>query len=180
MADEIRHKVFISYHHEDQKIVDGFIRTFDYERRVFISRVVGSPMASDIEINSTNPEYVMRRIRELYLSDSTVTIVIIGGCTWARKYVDWEIASSLRQGPVVGPPSGLLAILVPSRTKGRLPNRFLDNWKEDGSGYVRGYAYPSNKAQLRAWIEDAFIARTTRNHMIRNGRLLRERNSPCP
>ena len=66
MEDNIRHKVFISYWHEDQAVVDDFIYTFDKERRVFISRVVGGAMASDVEINSNNTEYVMRRIRQLY------------------------------------------------------------------------------------------------------------------
>ena len=181
MADDTRHKVFISYHHEDQDVVDDFIQTFDEERRVFISRVVGGPMASDVEINSNDPEYVMRRIRQLYLYNSTVTIVILGSCTWARKYVDWEIASSLRQGPVAGPPNGLIGILVPAGRGGiTLPARFADNWRKDSTEYAQVYPYPSNKTQLRSWIEDAFNARRTRNHLIRNGRLLRQRNSPCP
>ncbi len=180
MEDNIRHKVFISYWHEDQAVVGDFIYTFDKERRVFISRIVGGPMASDLEINSDNTEYVMRRIRELYLSDSTVTIVIVGLCTWARKYVDWEIASSLRQGPVAGPPNGLIGILVPTRSSGQLPDRFGDNWNKNHTDYARFYTYPTNKAQLRSWIEDAFTARTTRNHLISNGRLLKQRNSSCP
>lgn len=179
MLDEIRHKVFISYHGDDRDIVEEFIQRYDKARQVFISRVVGT-MASDIEINSEDPKYVMGRIRQLYLSDSTVTIVIVGSCTWARKYVDWEIASSLRQGPVVGSPNGLIGILVPGRTTGKLPDRFLDNWEQDGSGYARFFTYPTSKTQLRSWIEDAFTARRDRNNLISNGRLLRQRNSSCP
>lgn len=30
----------------------------------------------------------MRRIRELYLEDASVTIVILGKCTLDRRYVD--------------------------------------------------------------------------------------------
>lgn len=180
MANDIRHKVFISYWRGNQAIVDDFIRTFDKERQVFISRVVGGAMASDVEINSNNTEYVMRRIRQLYLLNSTVTIVIVGRCTWARKYVDWEIASSLRQGPVAGPPNGLIGILVPGRSSGKLPDRFRDSWDKDDTCYTRLYKYPTNKTQLRSWIEDAFIARTIRNRLISNGRLLKQRNSPCP
>lgn len=33
-----RHKVFISYHHDDQKEVDKFVETFADERNVFIAR----------------------------------------------------------------------------------------------------------------------------------------------
>jgi hypothetical protein len=42
------------------------------------------------------PRAELRRIRQLYLLDSTVTIVLIGKCTWARKFVDWETQASLR------------------------------------------------------------------------------------
>ncbi|MBN1655077.1 MAG: TIR domain-containing protein [Deltaproteobacteria bacterium] len=49
------------------------------------------------------PDYVMRRIRDEHLRDSTVTIVMIGNCTWSRKYVDWELQASLRSGPIVIP-----------------------------------------------------------------------------
>ena len=39
---------------------------------------------------------ISRRIRDDYLSDSTVTVVLIGKDTWRRKHVDWEIAASIR------------------------------------------------------------------------------------
>jgi hypothetical protein len=42
-------------------------------------------MEQDI-IDIDNTDYVMRRIK-----DSTVTIVLIGKCTWARRSIDWEI-----------------------------------------------------------------------------------------
>lgn len=179
MPDKIRRKVFISYHHDDQGVVDNFIRTYDEERDVFIARVVGGEMASDIEINSDNTDYVMGRIRTLYLTASTVTIVIIGKCTWARKYVDWEIASSLRQGPVAGSPNGLLGILTPGRSRAQLPDRFDDNYESDGSAYAVFRSYPINKTQLSSWIEDAYRARTARNRLISNGRLLKKRNLSC-
>ena len=49
-----------------------------------------------------NRDYVLRRIREKYLSNTTVTIGLVGECTKARKYVDWEIVSTLRNDPVNG------------------------------------------------------------------------------
>lgn len=48
----------------------------------------------DFDFDSNNPEYIMRRIREEKLHDSTVTIVLIGNCTHSRRYVDWEIKAS--------------------------------------------------------------------------------------
>ena len=108
----VRHKVFISYHHADKDEVDDFIEEYDDKHDVFIARALGIGMADDI-IDSTDTSYVMRRIRELYLKDSTVTVVMLGKCTWARRYVDWEIQASLRNTETVNP-NGLLAIKLPS------------------------------------------------------------------
>ena len=177
---EIRHKVFISYHHEDQDEVENFIETFDYERNVFISRALGIDIADDI-INSTDTDYVMRRIRESYLKDSTVTIVLIGKCTWARCYVDWEIQASLRHGETVTP-NGLLGIKLPSYNKTSYPDRFNKNLKQNDQQkdcYARVIDYPTRKDTLTNWIEDAFQARTSRSHFIVNPRDRFKDNRTC-
>lgn len=168
---DVRHKVFISYHHDDEIEVAQFLETFDYERRVFISRGLGIGMTDDI-IDSTNVDYVMRRIRELYLRDSTVTIVLIGKCTWARRYVDWEIQASLRHGSVTIP-NGLLGIVLPSAgSKPTAPPRLAQNLKNDEGkdGYAQWYWYPKRKDVLAGWIDDAFDARYTKDHLIVNPR----------
>ena len=82
-----RRKVFISHYKGDQMEVDAFIRNFS---TAFIPKVLGANNNDDF-INSTNTEYVMQRIREKYLQDSTVTIVLLGACTHSRRYIDWEI-----------------------------------------------------------------------------------------
>ena len=175
----VKHKAFISYHHDDQSEVDDFIQTFDYERKVFISRALG--MSQDI-IDSSDTDYVMRRIRELYLTDSTVTIVLIGKCTWARRFVDWEIQASLRHGETVTP-NGLLGIVLPSAGKKPIPpNRLKMNLKSvnGGKGYTRWYWYPKHKDSLENYIEDAYQARTSRAHLIVNPRERFSYNKTCP
>lgn len=176
---EVRHKVFISYHHADQKEVDDFIATFDKERKVFITRALGV-MAQDI-IDSDDTDYVMRRIRELYLKDSTVTIVLIGKCTWARRYVDWEIQASLRHGEKVTP-NGLLGVKLPSYKNNGYPDRLNKNLKQNEGQedcYARVIDYPTRKDTLAAWIEDAFQARTSRAHLIVNPRERFRYNRQC-
>lgn len=175
MADQVRHKTFISYHREDQEEVDKFIETFDHERDVFIARAVGSDQTMDDLIESDDDDYVMRRIREEYIKDSTVTLVFIGKNTWTRKFVDWEIAASLRQGPKAGLPNGVLAILSPELSEAILPDRFVDNWE---SGYARYYPYPKNRTQLANWIDEAFEAREDedKRELITNGRRRLRRN----
>ena len=179
---EVRHKVFISYHHDDQNEVEDFVDTFDKERQVFTTRALGVEMEDDI-INSDNPDYVMKRIRELYLRDSTVTIVLIGKCTWARRYVDWEIQASLRHGQTVTP-NGLLGIVLPSAGKKPItaPDRLMKNLLGEHSdeGYARWYWYPTHEDQLSAWIQDAFNARTERAGLIVNPRERFEYNRQCP
>jgi hypothetical protein len=168
-----RHKCFLSFHHADQQAVDAFIGRFDEKQDVFITR--GITMPDDV-IDSEDSDYVMRRIRLLYLKDSTVTIALIGACTWARKFVDWEVQASLRQ-PADGLPNGLLAVLLDKkRTSGHLPDRVKLNWE---AGYAKFQAYPGNATDLSSWIEDAFQARTARASKIKNQRERRKNNSPC-
>ena len=50
---EVKHKVFISYHHDDQDEVEKFIDTFDHEHKVFIARALGVGMEQDIIIAPT-------------------------------------------------------------------------------------------------------------------------------
>jgi hypothetical protein len=180
---DVRQKVFISYHHEDQDEVDDFINTYDKKRNVFIARGLGVEMESDI-IESDDADYVMRRIRELYLKDSTVTVVLMGQCTWARRYVDWEIQSSLRQGKTVTP-NGLLGIKLPSfkKTTG-YPNRLNLNLKssdkpEQVNCYARVMDYPTRMDTLAIQIEVAFQVRSKRASLIVNPRDRFANNGSC-
>ena len=81
----VRHKCFLSYHAEDTDEVTEFIDRFS---DIFIPKVIG--VSDDAPfVDSTDTDYIMECIREKYLSDSTVTIVLVGKCTWSRKFVDW-------------------------------------------------------------------------------------------
>jgi len=166
----MRRKCFVSYHHEDLGAVDAFIARFGPQN--FIKRGVTLP---DEVIDSTNTDYVMRRVRELYVRDSTVTIVLIGPCTWSRRFVDWEIQASLRQ-PASGFPNGLIGILLDRAARPALPPRFRLN---RDSGYARYHYYPSSASSLEEWIEDAYLARQSRTQLIRNPRERFLRNRAC-
>jgi MTH538 TIR-like domain (DUF1863) len=178
-AQPVRHKCFISYHAEDIDAVTAFVEEF---KDVFIPRVVG---ASDNDafgdpVSSTDKDYIMRKIREKYLTDSTVTILFVGKCTSLRKYVDWELASTLRND-TNNKLSGLLAILPKYKTSGTLPDRFNDNFVSGdiSKSYAWFYSYPSGKDDLRRWIQGAFDARTSKASLKNNSKLLRQRNGAC-
>ena len=174
-AQIVRRKVFISYHKVDSDEVNEFLRIFSGAYGAFLARGIGAGMTGDI-INSTNTDYVMSRIRELYLGDSTVTIVMIGICTWSRKYVDWELQSSLRSGKTVTP-NGLLGVKLASYNSGKYPDRLNANLLSDADKqrgltdcYARAIDWPASAEDLRLYIEDAYNARTLRSHLINNPR----------
>ncbi|WP_328434958.1 TIR domain-containing protein [Streptomyces sp. NBC_00425] len=174
-----RHKCFLSYHAVDAMEVLDFVNTFgDF----FTPRAIGVS-EDDPVIQSENNDYIMDRIREKYLADTTVTIVMIGKCTWARKFVDWEVYSTLRKDKV-NRLSGLMAVQLPSgRASGApLPARVNENViRENGEdvGYARYYSYPASDASLRNWIHDAYLARQSRSRLILNGRARKINNSAC-
>jgi len=173
----VRHKCLVSYHGADIDGVTTFVETFS---DVLIPRVIGVSDSDHFKdpVNSQDEEYIKAQIGGKYLSDSTVTILYVGACTWARKYVDWEISSSLRNS-LVNKRNGLMAMTPADRSQNSLPARFVDNWATNNSGYARYYFYPQTVSLLRGWIEDAFQSRDTRAQLIDNSRALRKSNSSC-
>lgn len=100
-----KHKVFISYHHaNDQSYKEGLVNS-----GIFIDASVDT---GDID-DSLNDQAIRQKIRDEYLRDSTVTIVLVGIETKNRKHVDWEIYSSMYDGQV-NKKSGVLVINLPS------------------------------------------------------------------
>jgi len=177
-TDATRHKCFVSYHVDDITEVEAFLDDFGTE---FIPRSVGVTVEDDF-VDSTDEDYIKRRIRELYLTDSTVTIVLLGGCTWARKFVDWEISASLRDD-TANKRSGLLVYPLPSRDNtATLPKRVADNWTsgDQAGSYARYLPYPTTTTVIRSNVESAFGDRTTKGDLVENGRALRTGNAICP
>lgn len=176
-----RRRCFISYHHADQPEVDAFILDFDPRGDRFITREFAPEMPNDI-VESRNANYAVSRIRRLYLKTSSVTIVMIGKCTWARRHVDWEIQASLWSAPNVRP-NGLLAIKLPSCPDDvRFPDRLKDNLTlrpGELNCFARWIPYPADEEALQAAIEEAYECRETRAHLIRNWRARMEDNRPC-
>lgn len=102
------HKVFIShYHKDDQRYKDELVK-FGITNSIFIDASVDTG-----DINDYLPDERIRQIiRDEYLRDSTVTIVLVGTETKRRKHIDWEIYSSMYDG-AVNKKSGILVINLP-------------------------------------------------------------------
>lgn len=103
------HKVFISYHHANDQWYKDQLQQWALTHNLFIDVSVDTS-----DINDELPtESIRKIIRDDYLSDSTVTIVLVGTETKGRKHVDWEIYSSMYDGSV-NKKSGILVIQLPS------------------------------------------------------------------
>ena len=155
-----RHNVFLSYYHEeDQKYKDRFVRMMGD------NIVDKSVNLGDIIDNNLPTEAVLQRIREDYIAQVSVTIVLIGRCTWQRKYVDWEIGASLRDTPT-NPRCGLLGILLPQHPNFQerqfnphlVPPRLADNcWEQDSFASIN--VWSGDADEVRDWIHQAFLRR---------------------
>ena len=106
---EQKHKVFISYHHANDQSYKEKLLEFNENHNIFIDKSVDT---GDIDDNLSD-ENIRTKIRDEYLNDSTVTIVLVGTETWCRKHIDWEIYSSMYDG-TVNKKSGILVINLPS------------------------------------------------------------------
>ena len=171
----IKRKCFISYHHADQDEVNRFIRTFDHGLDCFTARGLGEEMSQDI-IDSMDTDYVMGRIRALYLKGSSVTLVMLGQNTWSRRYVDWELQSSLRRGETITP-NGLLGVRLPSYSPAHgYPDRLNMNLltrEQQAAGkscYASVIDYPTSEQELVSAIEAANSRRLSHAHLIVNPR----------
>ena len=102
------HKVFISYHHYDDQCYKEHLVALAHRYGIFIDKSVDT---GDID-DSLSDERIRKIIRDGYLRDSTVTIVLVGQNTRRRKHVDWEIYSSMFDGGV-NKKSGILVVNLP-------------------------------------------------------------------
>ena len=150
-----RHKVFVSFHHEnDEEYRKKFERIFN---NIYVSKSVD---IGDIDPN-LNTETVRRKIREEYLGDTSVTVVLVGKETWKRKHVDWEISASIRKIKI-SPRSGLLGIILPTHTDYNkktytpyiIPPRLYDNIE---CKYAKIYDWSNNANVVQNWIHQAFL-----------------------
>lgn len=104
-----RHKCFISYHHANDQIYRDTLVKWNDENGIFID---ASVELGDID-DSLTDQRIRERIRDDYLRDSTVTILLCGTETRHRKHVDWELYSSMYDG-TVNKKNGILVVNLPT------------------------------------------------------------------
>ena len=169
-----KHKVFVSFHHEDQGYKDRFVEMMGDD---IVNKSVEDGDVDDLYVHA---DTIRRNIREGHIADATITVVLVGTCTWQRKHVDWEISYSLRE-TTNKYRCGLLGILLPTHphyeTGGYdpylIPPRLADNCN-GGDAYASIHDWSTKPSEIRRWIHKAF---TRRNEMSPdNGRMQFQRN----
>ena len=161
-----RHRVFISYYHEDEYYRNKFE---EYFGDLFINTSVKfGEIDSDL-----STEYIKRVIREKHISNSSVVVVLVGPKTFCRKHVDWEIYAGLYKN------AGLVGLILPNHmnsstsywSSGYYPERLEDNLR---TGYAKLYHWTYNRQEMLNYIEYAFNNRNS--NILDNSRLQMKRN----
>lgn len=104
-----KHRVFISYHHRNDQWAKEHLIKMNKEHGVFVDMSVDT---GDIDEN-LSPQDIREKIRDEYLKDTSVLVLLVGEETKKRKHIDWEIYSSMYDGKV-NKKSGILVITLPS------------------------------------------------------------------
>lgn len=166
-----KRRVFVSYHHQDQVAVDAFRSLFGDSYDVF------SDASLDRLIDSTDTGYVSRTISEDYITGTSITIVLCGNDTWRRKYIDWEIHSTLDKD------HALLGIMIPGvasiqyndgQFRYRVPSRLHQNVATE---YAHFITWPQNDQELLAAMNHAIARSEQLKHMKDNSAPKMTRNS---
>ncbi|HFP9296957.1 TPA: TIR domain-containing protein [Klebsiella pneumoniae] len=164
----IKRKVFLSYHHDaDQYYYDEFSRKFHDEYEAVTDNSL------DRRVDSDDIDYVMRRIREYYIAGTSCSIVLVGNESWGRKYIDWEIKSTLdKQHGLIG--VQLPTLLSNSYGQVTVPARLSDNIDSGYALWVNWADFTASISSCREYIEQANCRSNT---LIRNTRERRLRNA---
>jgi hypothetical protein len=160
-------RVFISYHHGNDQAYYTSLSVALQQKYVLCQ-----DNSLDRKIDSDDADYVMRKIREEYLTGTSCTVVLCGAQTPWRKFVDWEIMATLqKEHALVGLMLPTLAIqpnggtIKPARLQDNIDSRYAV-W----GSYSDVYRDPN---VLTALVHDA---RSRSKKLISNSRPRRSQN----
>ena len=104
-----KHKVFIScYHQDDQKYKDKLLK-LNEQFDIFDNYSVPE---NEVDDRGKPRESIRKIIRDQYIKDATVLILLCGKNTSGRKFIDWELHAAMYDTPK-NPKMGILVINLP-------------------------------------------------------------------
>lgn len=128
-----KRKIFISYHHDNDQAYYNQLSAHFHDQYEIIH-----DNSLDRQIGSDDCDYVMRSIRERFITGTSCTLVLCGAETPYRKFVDWEIKATLdKEHGLVGvilPTARVVnqKIIVPDRLHHNIASGFAQivNWQD--------------------------------------------------
>lgn len=105
-----RHKVFISYYHDDDQFYKNEIAKWNEIYNLFDDYSVND---GDIDDTYLTDEAIRVKIRDEYIKDATVLVLLCGCNTKYRKYIDWELHAAMYDTEK-NPKMGILVVNLPS------------------------------------------------------------------
>lgn len=127
-----KHKVFISYyHHDDQFYKDELLR----QNSAFNLFEDYSVHENEIDDTGKNDETIRQIIRDQYIKDATVLILLCGLNTSKRKHIDWELHAAMFNTEN-NPKMGIIVVNLPE----------IKQWVRAHSDEEKELVLPGNKS----------------------------------
>jgi undecaprenyl pyrophosphate synthase len=112
-----RHKVFISYYHkDDQDFKNHLIDLKEYNYNTYKWQSIFDDYSvheDEIDDTGLTSEHVRKIIRDEYIKEATVMILLCGENTKTRKHIDWEIHAAMFNTDN-NPKMGIIVVNLPS------------------------------------------------------------------
>ena len=159
-----KRRIFVSYHHRGDAAFYEFFSLLVHDHYEAVE-----DRSLERMIDSDNSDYVIQKIRDDYLTGTSCTVVLCGADTPGRKFVDWEIKSSLDKK------NTLIGLCLPSNTTRVVPDRFLDNYNSGYALWLQWDALRHGGDYFKGVIEEARLRPAP---LINNSRPLRRNNAP--
>lgn len=138
-------KVFISYHHDNDQYFKNEISSWAGHYGFFDDVSVDT---GDIDDDYRTSERIRQIIRDDFLQDSEVTIVLVGSETHGRKHVDWEIKSSMIDGKL-NKRSGIVVVMLPD-SGGSVVRVAFEGEKENLYPEIKSWRSITDRSDLEA------------------------------
>ena len=103
-------KVFVSYYHKDDQFYKDSLIRLNNTRHMFVDNSVDT---GDIDDTEMTDEQIRIKIRDDYIKDTDVFVLLCGKNTKHRKHVDWEIHAAMYKSSQKDP-IPLLVLNLPS------------------------------------------------------------------
>lgn len=150
-----RHKVFISYYHKDDQAYKNYLielQEFNADTQMWQSIFDDySVRENDIDDTGLTDETIRKIIRDDYINEASVLILLCGNRTKERKFIDWELHAAMYDTEEK-PKLGIVVINLPS-IRGK---SFIHVGQDDEKSIVGGQGTRWSTIDSRAGYEQAF------------------------